>query len=163
MVHHPDCSARRYEIIYHVEPFKPLQPAVTLKVNDRPPLGQRHPILQPAYHIGHVVITIKLVKPAQDVDCTVEQLNVVARQRQPAYRVIRVGVTIVFSLIHLYGSFVAEAVGTHHLQVKLHGAHTHLIVLPLILVQRVGTCINEILQSPSPGCVAQTTVNGVIA
>ena len=72
--------------------------------------------------------------------------------------VARIGVSVVHSVIYLYGGIVAQFVRPNDLYVHLYGSGTYPLGDTLHVVERIGAGIYEVIERPSYVSVSQTVV-----
>ena len=66
-------------------------------------------------------------------------------------------------VVDLDGGVVAQFVAAHHLDVQLNGAAGHAFVAALVLVQGIGTGIDEVVERPSAISVPKALIDCLVA
>ena len=76
--------------------------------------------------------------------------------------VFRVGVSVIFSVIDLYGSFVAKFLAAHILYIKLNGSFADIGFFPFKLKKSLGTLLYQIIQRIFFILISKASVNGFV-
>ena len=64
-------------------------------------------------------------------------------------RIVRISVSVVYSIINLYRSIVAQFVRSHNLYIHLNSSGAYSFGDSLHVVESIATCLHEIIESPS--------------
>lgn len=125
--------------------------------------SQGEPVLEATDDVGHFGKLLEVFQLSEQVYSLLHDEEVVGREGHLHDGVVGAGVAVVFLVVHLDGRVVAEFVGTHHLEVSLHGAQGDALSDTFAVVEGFGAGIDEVVERPSAKGVAQTVVNGLVA
>ena len=115
-------------------------------------------ILQTTDNIPHIREVREPFKLTQHLHGLRHHFQILLRQRSVCDTIILVFVFIVFVIIYHDRGIITQFLATHHLYIHLNRAPTDSLRDPLVLVQGIGTRVNQIFERPSSIFITQAVI-----
>ena len=105
---------------------------------------------------------VKVVLVVKQGDGLLDELAVIHRQRHLRDGVVRVGVGVVYLVVHHNRGVVAQFVRPHDLNVHLYGPGAYALADSLHVVEGFRAGIHEVIEGPSPVSVSKASVDRLV-